>query len=175
VLVDPFVHSNPSCPPDLHRVTDLDLLLITHGHSDHMADALAVTRSGTPRTVIAIQEIAAWLSRQGVEGAWGMNHGGTQLVDGLKVTMTPAVHRSSVAEGDQLLPGGTPAGHVLELEHGFRIYHAGDTALFGDMALIGEHRRPDVALLPIGDHYTMGPAAADPLPPPPPLPAGEGA
>ncbi len=74
--------------------------------------------------------------------------------------MTPALHSSSITEGDDLLPGGLPAGYVLQLENGYRVYHAGDTALFGDMALIGELWRPDLALLPIGDHYTMDPEAA---------------
>ncbi|HEX2324409.1 MAG TPA: metal-dependent hydrolase [Chloroflexota bacterium] len=160
VFFDPFVHSNPACPPELHDVRDLDLLLITHGHQDHMADALAVIASGQPQAVVAIHEIAVWLSEQDVSGVTGMNHGGTFETQGLKVTMTPALHSSSIAEGDDLLPGGLPAGYVLQLENGYRVYHAGDTALFGDMALIGELWRPDLALLPIGDHYTMGPEAA---------------
>jgi L-ascorbate metabolism protein UlaG (beta-lactamase superfamily) len=160
VFVDPFVHSNPSCPPALHDVRDLDLLLITHGHQDHMADALAVIASGRPRAVVAVHEIAVWLSDHNVAHVTGMNHGGTLETQGLRVTMTPALHSSSVTEGDTLLPGGAPAGYVLELENGFRLYHAGDTALFGDMALIRELWRPELALLPIGDHYTMGPEAA---------------
>jgi L-ascorbate metabolism protein UlaG (beta-lactamase superfamily) len=160
VMIDPFVQSNPACPRELHTVRDLDLLLITHGHDDHMSDALAVINAGRPKSVIAVHEIAVWLSNKGVATASGMNRGGTQLAEGLRVTMTPAVHSSSISDGDRLLPGGEPGGYVIEMENGFRIYHAGDTDLFGDMALIGELWQPGLALLPIGDHYTMGPAAA---------------
>jgi L-ascorbate metabolism protein UlaG (beta-lactamase superfamily) len=160
ILIDPFIQSNPSCPPALHEIRDLDVLLITHGHGDHMGDALAVIRSGQPKKVIAIHEIAVWLAGKGVETTSGMNHGGTQEAEGIKVSMTPAFHSSSIDEDGETLPGGQPSGYVLELENGFRIYHAGDTALFGDMALIRELWRPDLALLPIGSHYTMGPEAA---------------
>ncbi|MBI3972613.1 MAG: metal-dependent hydrolase [Chloroflexi bacterium] len=160
VMIDPFVQSNPACPKALHDVANLDLLLITHGHGDHMGDALSVIQLGQPKNVIAIHEIAVWLSGKGVQNVSGMNHGGTQEAEGLKVTMTPAIHSSSMQDGDDLVPGGTPAGYVIALENGYRVYHAGDTALFGDMALIGELWKPDLAFLPIGDHYTMGPAAA---------------
>lgn len=160
VMIDPFVQSNPACPKELHRVERLDLLLITHGHHDHMGDALAVIESAKPKTVVAIHEIAEWLSQQGVEQTAGMNRGGTQSVEGLKVTMTAAVHSSGIPVGDTFVPGGEASGYVIELENGYRVYHAGDTALFGDMALIGELWKPDLALLPIGDYYTMGPDQA---------------
>jgi L-ascorbate metabolism protein UlaG (beta-lactamase superfamily) len=160
VMVDPFVQSNPSCPERLHDVRDLDVLLITHGHDDHMADVLDVIRTGRPREVVASHEIALWLTSKGVQNATGMNRGGTYAAEGLRVTMTPAEHSSSVVDGSAVLAGGEAAGYVIELENGYRIYHAGDTALFGDLRLIGELWRPDLALLPIGDHYTMGPAAA---------------
>ena len=160
IMIDPFVKSNPACPKELHTVENLDLLLITHGHTDHAADALDVIQSGKPKSVIAIHEIAVWLGGKGVQTVNGMNRGGTQTVEGIKVTMTPALHSSSIQDGDDLIPGGEASGFVLELESGFRIYHAGDTALFGDMALIGDLWRPDLALLPIGGHYTMGPREA---------------
>jgi L-ascorbate metabolism protein UlaG (beta-lactamase superfamily) len=89
-----------------------------------------------------------------------MNRGGTQEAEGIKVTQTLAIHSSGIGDGTDMYPGGEPSGYVLTLENGFRIYHAGDTALFGDMALIGEFWKPDLALLPIGDHYTMGPREA---------------
>jgi L-ascorbate metabolism protein UlaG (beta-lactamase superfamily) len=160
VMIDPFVQSNPACPKELHDVRDLDVLLITHGHGDHMGDALDVISSGKPKAVIAIHEIAEWLSAKGVQQASGMNRGGTQAAEGISVTQTLAIHSSGIGGGSDMYPGGEASGYVLTLENGFRIYHAGDTALFGDMALIGELWRPDLALLPIGDHYTMGPREA---------------
>ena len=160
IMIDPFVKSNPACPAHLHRVENLDLLLITHGHGDHMGDALDVIATGKPKAVIAIHEIAVWLESKGVKQVAGMNRGGTQSAEGIKITQTLAVHSSSIQDGDDTIPGGEASGYVLELENGYRIYHAGDTALFGDMALIGELWHPDLALLPIGDHYTMGPREA---------------
>ena len=160
IMIDPFVQSNPMCPNELHTVEDLDLLLITHGHFDHMGDAVAVAQSARPKHVIAIHEIGVWLSGKGVENVSGMNRGGTQEAEGLRVTQTPAVHSSTISDGDSMVPAGEASGFVVELENGYRIYHAGDTALFGDMSLIGELWKPDLALLPIGDHYTMGPHAA---------------
>jgi L-ascorbate metabolism protein UlaG (beta-lactamase superfamily) len=160
IMVDPYVQHNPACPEHLHRVEDLDLLLITHAHFDHMQDVLAVIASGRPKTVICIHEIGLWLGTKGVENVSDMNRGGTQEAEGLKITMTQAWHSSGFLDGDRLVPGGEPSGYVIEMENGFRLYDSGDTALFGDLALIGELWRPDVAVLPIGGHYTMGPEEA---------------
>src|SRR5688500_11190918 len=160
IMIDPFVKSNPACPKALHKVENLDLLLITHGHADHCADALDVINTAKPKAVIAIHEIAVWLEGKGASNVTGMNRGGTLTAEGIKVTQTLAIHSSSIQDGDTLIPGGGASGYVLELENEYRIYHAGDTALFGDMALIGDLYQPDLALLPIGGHYTMGPREA---------------
>ena len=160
IMIEAFVHNNPACPPELHDVRDLDLLLITHGHFDHMQDVLEVVRSGRPQKVICIHEIGLWLGTKGVENVSDMNRGGTQEAEGIKVTMTPALHSSGFMDGDRLVYAGECSGYVIELENGYRVYHSGDTALFSDLALIGEIWRPDLALLPIGGHYTIGPEEA---------------
>jgi len=160
VLIDPFVQHNPACPERLHHVENLDLLLITHAHFDHMQDVLAVIQSGRPKKVICIHEIGLWLGTKGVENVSDMNRGGTQEAEGLRITMTPALHSSGFLDADQLVYGGECSGYVIEMENGFRLYHSGDTCLFGDLALIGELWKPDLALLPIGGHYTMGPEEA---------------
>lgn len=160
VLLEPWVMGNPACPDDQKRLTRVDLMLITHGHNDHMGDAVALGRQLRPGRVVAIYEICQFLESKGVANCSGMNKGGTQEADGIKVTMVDARHSSGILDRDQMVPGGESAAFVVELENGFRFYHAGDTSLFGDMRLIGELYRPDVALLPIGDHYTMGPREA---------------
>ncbi|MEW6744102.1 MAG: metal-dependent hydrolase [Planctomycetota bacterium] len=159
LLIDPWLEQNPKCPDRLKDPGKVDLVLITHGHFDHTGDAVALLKR-TRAQVVAIFEIASWLASKGIETTVPMNKGGTVEVGGVKVTMVHALHSSSLAEGDRLLYGGEAAGYVVEVENGFRFYHAGDTAVFSDMALIGELYRPEVAILPIGDHFTMGPREA---------------
>ena len=159
VLIDPWVEGNPACPDERKDVGDLDAMLITHGHFDHISDAVHIAKSKGPQTV-CIPETAHWLGSKGVENVIDMNKGGTAEAAGCKVHMVHAVHSCGITDGDTIVYGGEAAGYVLELPDGFRIYHAGDTAVFSDMALIGRLLRPDVALLPIGDHYTMGPRSA---------------
>jgi L-ascorbate metabolism protein UlaG (beta-lactamase superfamily) len=160
VLIDPWVDGNPSCPPEHKQFERLDAVLITHAHSDHMADAVELALRHRPRRVVANFEICSWLASKGVENCSGMNLGGCQDVLGLQVTMVRADHSSSLTDGDQTLDGGVASGFVVRLPGGYTFYHAGDTALFSDMQLIAELYRPELAFLPIGDHFTMDPQQA---------------
>jgi L-ascorbate metabolism protein UlaG (beta-lactamase superfamily) len=159
ILIEPWVASNPACPPESKKIDALDLILITHGHSDHAGDAAAIARA-TGAHVIANYEICLWLEAKGIQNTAPMGHGGTQTVGGIAITMVNAVHGSSALADGQLIYLGHPAGYVIRFEDGLTIYFAGDTDLFGDMRLIGEMHRPAIAFLPIGDRFTMGPAAA---------------
>jgi L-ascorbate metabolism protein UlaG (beta-lactamase superfamily) len=159
VIVDPWLETNPQCPASLRRVRDLDLMLLTHGHRDHIADAVPLARS-TGAQAIAPYELAAWLETKGLKRVSAMNLGGTLTMIGLSITMVPAVHSSSIEEVDPPRYAGVACGYVIRFEHGLTIYYAGDTALFGDMRVIGELYRPSLAFLPIGDVYTMGPEQA---------------
>jgi L-ascorbate metabolism protein UlaG (beta-lactamase superfamily) len=134
-------------------------MLISHGHFDHVGDALPVARA-TGAPVVGIFELCAWLERKGLQKLSPMNRGGTQEIAGIHITMTAAVHSSAFIEDGQTVYLGEPAGYVLRFESGLTIYFAGDTALFGDMRLIKDLYAPEIAFLPIGDHFTMGPEAA---------------
>lgn len=158
VYVDPFLHGNPRCPPGEVEPERCDLVLVTHGHGDHVGDTVAIAkRHGCP--VVAQVELRGWLASQGLEQSpqQAINKGGTAVVAGVAVTLTDANHSSSTPDGTY---AGEAAGLVLAIEDGPTIYFAGDTNVFGDMALIGRIYEPDVAVLPIGDHYTMGPREA---------------
>jgi L-ascorbate metabolism protein UlaG (beta-lactamase superfamily) len=159
IVTDPWLDGNPMCPPDRRRIDKADLILLSHGHSDHSGDAVAVGRA-TGAPVVAVFELALWLRRKGLQNVVDMGIGGTVSVAGLDVTMTPAVHTSSADEGGTTTYLGHATGFVVRVESGQKFYFAGDTALFGDMRLIGEIHAPDIAFLPIGDHYTMGPEDA---------------
>lgn len=160
IYVDPFL-ANPRCPERERKPERCDLIVLTHGHDDHVGDTVALHRRfGCP--VVALVELRGWLSTRGVaeNPAHAANKGGTVAVEGVKVTLTDANHSSSTFADGTFLYLGEPAGVVLELEDGFTLYFAGDTNVFGDMSLIGRLYAPDVAILPIGDHYTMGPKEA---------------
>jgi L-ascorbate metabolism protein UlaG (beta-lactamase superfamily) len=157
VLFDPWYTGNPSFPTSA-KPANADLILVSHGHSDHIADAAAMARA-TGATVVGIWEITCWLGSKGVQNLEPMNKGGTIAVKGLRVTMTDARHSSSFDENGVAYLG-EPAGFIVRLENGQTIYFAGDTSLFGDMRIIGELHKPDIAFLPIGDRFTMGPDTA---------------
>ena len=160
VLIDPWVQNNPACPKELKELDRVDAMLITHAHFDHMGDAVELARKHRPKIIVASFEICQWLSSKGVENCSGMNLGGCQDVLGLSVTMVRADHSCGITDGDQILYGGVAAGYVVRLPGGFTFYHAGDTALFSDMQLLGEIYRPELAFVAIGDLFTMDPQQA---------------
>jgi L-ascorbate metabolism protein UlaG (beta-lactamase superfamily) len=157
ILFDPWYTGNPSFP-ERARPTKADLILVSHGHSDHITDAAAMAKQ-TGATVVGIWEVAQWLGTKGVQNLEPMNKGGTITAQGLRITMTEALHSSSFEETG-IIYLGEPAGYIVKLENAQTIYFAGDTALFSDMKLIGELYKPDIAFLPIGDRFTMGPDTA---------------
>ena len=159
VLLDPWVEGNPACPRELKQFDKIDVMTISHGHGDHMGDAVALGKKHRP-VVVCNYEIHLFLQRKGVPNTSPMNKGGTQEAAGLKFTMVHATHSSGIDDGGQMVYGGEPCGFVVTLEDGTRIYHAGDTAAHADMAIIGELYEPDIALLPIGDLFTMSPREA---------------
>jgi len=161
VLIDPWVMGNPIAPENLKTIDKLDLMLITHGHFDHIYDALEIARRTNP-TIVCIVETGNWLQSKGISGdsLIASNKGGTVDIDGIKVTLVHAEHSCGINDGDHVVYGGEACGLVIEFENGFTVYFAGDTDVFGDMALIAELSKFDVAFLPIGGFYTMGPERA---------------
>ncbi|HKG10095.1 MAG TPA: metal-dependent hydrolase [Gaiellaceae bacterium] len=157
IYIDPFL-DNPKCPDGEKQPESCDLIALTHGHDDHVGSTVELAkRFGCP--VIAQIELRTFLESEGVEGdiTQAPNKGGTAEAEGIKVTLTDANHSSSWSDGRYL---GEPCGLVLEVENGTKLYLAGDTNVFMDMQLIGRIYEPDVAVLPIGDHFTMGPKEA---------------
>ena len=156
LLLDPFLANNPACPPSEKTVGPVDLILISHGHSDHCEDAPSIGRE-TGATVVSSPELAGWLQRQGLKHLRSMNIGGRQTIAGIEIAMVPALHSSSAPDGTYL---GPATGFVVQFEDAKKIYFAGDTGLFSDMRLISDRFAPQVAFLPIGDRFTMGPEEA---------------
>ena len=157
ILFDPWYTGNPSFP-EKAQPRAADLILVSHGHSDHITDAAAMAKA-TGATVVGCWEVTSWLGSKGVQHLEPMNIGGTITAKGLRITMTDARHSSSF-DDHGIVYLGNPAGFVVKLENGQTIYFAGDTALFGDMKVIAELYTPDIAFLPIGDRFTMGPDTA---------------
>ena len=160
VLIEAFVGSNPACPEHLKSFERIDAMLLTHGHPDHMSDAIELALEHEPRIVVATFEVAHWLESKGVKNTSAMNLGGTQDVLGLRVTQVRAEHSSAILDGDRFVSGGIASGYIVRLPEGYTFYHAGDTALFSDMQLLAKLYRPELAFLPIGDRFTMDPRQA---------------
>ncbi|HKO04897.1 MAG TPA: metal-dependent hydrolase [Candidatus Acidoferrales bacterium] len=159
ILIDPFLSGNPLCPENEKKQPRVDAILLTHGHGDHLGDTLELARQHKP-AIVCIYELSLWLGSKGAANLVGMSKGGTTKVADADVTMTHAFHSSSVSDGGKLVYVGEPAGFIVRLPGGLSVYHAGDTGVFGDMKLIAELYQPEVACLPIGDFYTMGPREA---------------
>jgi L-ascorbate metabolism protein UlaG (beta-lactamase superfamily) len=159
IYVDPFLNGNPKCPESEQQPERCDLIVVTHGHGDHVGDTVAIHEQ-TGCAVVAQVELRAWLTKQGVADdgmAQSPNKGGSVTVDGIRITLTNAFHSTGTTDDSY---SGEACGAVITLDDGKRIYFAGDTCVFGDMALIGRIYEPDLAVIPIGDHFTMGPQEA---------------
>jgi L-ascorbate metabolism protein UlaG (beta-lactamase superfamily) len=161
ILIDPFIAHNPKYPKSYELPSKIDYVLLTHGHGDHISDAVPVARKHGS-TVVAIYELADYVANQGVERdkTIGMNLGGTVQLDDVAASMVEAKHSSGAQDDKGTHYVGVAAGYVLTVANGPVLYHAGDTHVFGDMRLIGELYHPEVAMLPIGGYYTMGPKEA---------------
>jgi len=161
IYVDPWLKGNPKCPEAEQEPERCDLIALTHGHDDHIGNTVEIAkRFECP--VIAPVEVRGWLSTKGLseDMSEALNKGGTRNVDGIKITLTNAHHSSSAFENGTFVYLGEPCGLVIELDDGFKVYFAGDTCVFGDMALIARIYQPQLAVLPIGGHFTMDPRAA---------------
>ncbi|AKB48285.1 hypothetical protein MSKOL_2508 [Methanosarcina sp. Kolksee] len=152
LLIDPFISGNPLAPCSPEELNP-DIIAVTHGHRDHLGDTIEIGKRVGCR-IISVHEVANYIKSKGVF-AEGMGKGGTVNVEGMKLTMTEALHSSSIDASGFSFDGGSPAGFIIRI-NGHSIYHAGDTGVFGDMKLIGELYEPELALLPIGDKFTMG-------------------
>lgn len=159
ILIDPFIAGNPKFPKSYELPLAIPYMLLTHGHGDHISDAVPVAKKHGSN-VVAIYELADYIKSQGVDKTIGINIGGTVQLDDVAATMVEAKHSSGAQDKHGTHYVGVAAGYVLTIEGGPVLYHSGDTTVFGDMALIREIYKPDVAMLPIGGHFTMGPKEA---------------
>ncbi|MCE7699395.1 MAG: metal-dependent hydrolase [Methanobacterium paludis] len=158
ILIDPFISNNPACDVAVEELS-ADVICVTHGHTDHFGDTMEIANR-TGALIVCNHEISVYLSKQGFE-TLGMNMGGTVQVQDIIITMVNSTHSSDMDFIEEVSAGGSAGGFIIELENGRKIYHAGDTGVFGDMrTVIRDIYRPDIAMLPIGDRYTMGPFEA---------------
>jgi L-ascorbate metabolism protein UlaG (beta-lactamase superfamily) len=160
IYVDPWLSGNPKTPESLKRPEQVDVIAVTHGHGDHVGDTVELSRAFPQAEIVCQVELKGWLETKGAlvgDQLPGLNKGGTQEVGGVHFTLVNAFHSSSADDGTYT---GESCGLVIRLEGGRALYFAGDTCVFGDMALIARLYAPDYAVLPIGDHFTMGPREA---------------
>jgi L-ascorbate metabolism protein UlaG (beta-lactamase superfamily) len=158
LLTDPWTEGNPAYPKG-YKIEQVDAIAVSHAHFDHTDDVVPIAKKFNPK-VVAIVETSAWFEKKGVKNTISMNKGGTVDLGFVKLTMTHAVHSSGIKDGSDMIYGGEAAGYVLTQKDGRRAYFAGDTAVFSDMALIQQLYQPELAFLPIGDHFTMDPHEA---------------
>jgi L-ascorbate metabolism protein UlaG (beta-lactamase superfamily) len=158
ILMDPWTEGNPSYPQG-RKIARLDVMCITHGHFDHIHDAVPLAKQFSPQ-VVGIYETCQWLESKGVANTCPMNKGGSQQVGPVTVTMTHAVHSCGILDDGKIIYGGEAAGYVLRFADGRALYFAGDTNVFQDMQLIAQLYHPELVFLPIGDLFTMSPREA---------------
>jgi L-ascorbate metabolism protein UlaG (beta-lactamase superfamily) len=158
ILVDPWMEGNPRFPKEF-PIDRVDVILVSHGHFDHIHDVLPLAEKFSPQ-IVAIYETAHWLESKGAKNTIGMNKGGTATVGPISVTMTTAVHSCGILDDGKIIYGGEAAGYIMRLPDRRVVYCAGDTNVFSDMQLIERLYHPELAFLPIGDFYTMGPREA---------------
>lgn len=161
LLIDPFIAGNPRYPREFALPSKIDYILLTHGHGDHISDVVPVAKKHGSK-VIAIYELADYVAQQGIDAdkTVGMNLGGTVQLDDVAATMVEARHSSGAQDGKGTHYVGVAAGYVLAIKDGPVLYHAGDTTVFSDMKLIAELYKPEIGMIPIGGHFTMGPREA---------------
>lgn len=159
ILIDPWVMNNPMTPADKKKFDNIDVMLCTHGHGDHIGDAVELAKKHDPK-VVGVYELCLWMNKKGAKQIMPMNKGGSQEVGDVYVTMVHADHSCGIEDDGQIIYGGEPCGYVITFKNGVKIYHAGDTNVFGDMQIIHELYQPDIAMLPVGDVFTMGPREA---------------
>ncbi len=158
ILIDPWLDNPKGSKKFISELDKVDVVLITHGHSDHLGNIVDIYKRFKPN-IYAIFEISQYLATMGIESI-GMNISGCARYEGIEFCMTEATHSSADIKDDKIVYLGNPAGFVITLENNFKIYHAGDTGLFGGLSIIGDFYKPDVVMLPIGGHFTMGPKEA---------------
>jgi L-ascorbate metabolism protein UlaG (beta-lactamase superfamily) len=158
LVTDPWIEENPAYPKG-YKIQRVDAIAISHGHSDHTGDVVPLAKQFEPK-VVAIYEVASYFATKGVKNTIGINKGGTIDLGFAKLTMTHAIHSAAIKDGDQILYGGEAAGYVITANDGRKMYFAGDTDVFSDMSLIADLYQPELAFLPIGGHFTMGPHEA---------------